>query len=156
MPLVPKTKMADISVLISLRNLLARRTTRLMLKTTSTTSIFSRAFGAYSMTRIFNKYSNLPTLILFFTISLGESTQLFFSISLGESTQFSFTFSLTGPTHSFLCDFQREHPLSQSQLTESTHSSSFYIWLPTRKYILHATIVFLVILCRWDFFQPRT
>ena len=44
MPLVPETKMADVSVLISLGNLLARRTTWLVLKTTSTTSIFSRVF----------------------------------------------------------------------------------------------------------------
>ena len=50
MPLVPETKMADVSILISLEDLLARRTTWLVLKTTSTTSIFSRVFGAYSMT----------------------------------------------------------------------------------------------------------
>ena len=61
-PLVPETKMADVSILISLGNLLARRTTWLVLKTTSATSMFSRVFGAYSMTRIFYKYSNLPTL----------------------------------------------------------------------------------------------
>ena len=71
-PLVPETKMADISILISLWNLLARRTTWLVLKTTSATSMFSRVFGAYSMTRIVYKYSNLPTLTLFFTILLGE------------------------------------------------------------------------------------
>ena len=96
-PLVPETKMADVSILISLGNLLARRTTWLLLKATSATSIFSCVFGACSMTRIFYKYFNLPTLTLFFTISLGESTQ------------FSLTFSLTGSTHSFQCDFQREH-----------------------------------------------
>ena len=61
MPLVPETNMADVSILISLGNLLARRTTWLVLKTTSATSIFSRVFEAYSMTRIFYKYSNLPT-----------------------------------------------------------------------------------------------
>ena len=97
MPLIPETKMADVSILISLGNLLSRKTTWLVLKTTSATSIFSLVFGAYSMTRIFYKYSNLPTLTLFFTISLEELTQL------------SFTFSLTGSTHSFQCDFQREH-----------------------------------------------
>ena len=96
MPLVPETKVADVSILISLGNLMSKRTTWLVLETTSTTSIFSRVFGAYSMTRIFCKYSNIPTLTLFFTISLEESTQLFF------------TFSLTGSTHSFQCDFQRE------------------------------------------------
>ena len=37
MPLVPETKMADISKLINLRNLLARRTTGLVLETTSAT-----------------------------------------------------------------------------------------------------------------------
>ena len=100
-PLVPETKMADVSIQISLGNLLARRTTWLVLKTTSATSIFCRVFGAYSMTRIFYKYSNLPTLTLSFTISLGEST------------------------HSFQCDFQREHAHSPFQLTESTHSSLF-------------------------------
>ena len=88
MPLFPETKMADVSILISLGNLLAWRTTCLVLKTTSATSIFSCVFKAYSMTKIFYKYSNLPTLTLFFIISLGESTQL------------SFTFSLTGSTHS--------------------------------------------------------
>ena len=87
MPLVPETKMADVSKVISLGNLLARKAT----------SIFSRVFGAYSMTRIFYKYFNLPTLTLFFT------------------------FSLTGSTHSFQCDFQREHSLI---------STLFYIWLP--------------------------
>ena len=79
MPLVPETKMADVSILISLGNLFARRTTWLVLKSTSATSIFSRAFGAFSKIRIFYKYSNLPTLTLFFTISLGESTQLSFT-----------------------------------------------------------------------------
>ena len=112
-PLVPETKMADVSIQISLGNLLARRTTWLVLKTTSATSIFCRVFGANSMTRIFYKYSNLPTLTLSFTISLGESTQL------------SCTFSLTESTHSFQCDFQREHAHSPFQLTESTHSSLF-------------------------------
>ena len=73
MPLVLKTKMVDVSTLISLRNLLARRTTWLVLKTTSTTSIFSCVFGAYFMTRIFYKYSNLSTLTLFFPISFRES-----------------------------------------------------------------------------------
>ena len=98
MLLVPETKMADVSILTSLGNPLVSRTTWQVLKTTSATSIFSRVFGAYSMTRIYYKYSNhLPTLTLFLTISLGESTQL------------SFTFSLTGSTHSFQCDFQREH-----------------------------------------------
>ena len=80
MPLVPETKMADVGKLISLGDLLARKTTWLVFTTTSATSIFSRVFGAYCMTRIVYKYSHLPT-------------------------PHSFTFSLTGSTHSFQCDF---------------------------------------------------
>ena len=41
MPLVPKTKMADIGKLISLRNLLVRKVTWLVLTTTSPTLILS-------------------------------------------------------------------------------------------------------------------
>ena len=51
MPLVPEVKMADDRKLISLGNLLARKTTWLVLITTSATSILSRVFGAYCMTR---------------------------------------------------------------------------------------------------------
>ena len=109
MPLVPETKMADVDKLINLGNLLARKITCLVLTTTSATSILSRVFGSYNMIRIFYKYSNLPTLTLFFTISLRELTQLFF------------TFSLTGSTHFFQYDFQREHTLYQLRLTESLH-----------------------------------
>ena len=46
MPLVPETKMADVGKLISLGNLLARKTTWLVLTTTSATSVLSRVFGA--------------------------------------------------------------------------------------------------------------
>ena len=107
MQLVPETKMADVSILISLGNLSARRTTCLVLKSTSATSIFSWFFGAYSMTIIFYKYSYLPTLTLFFTISLGEST------------------------HSFQCDFQREHSHSLNFNEQSQHTvPPFYLWLP--------------------------
>ena len=116
LPLVLETMTVDVSILISVANLLTKRTTWLVLKTTSATSIFSRVFGAYSMIRIFYKYSNLPTLTLFFTISLGESTQL------------SFTFPLTGPTHSFQCDFQREHSHSLNFNEQSQHTlPPFYI-----------------------------
>ena len=58
MPLVPETKMVDVSKRISLGNLLARKTTWLVLTTTSATSILSRVFGAYYMTRIVYKYSH--------------------------------------------------------------------------------------------------
>ena len=119
MPLVPKTKMADVSKLICLR-----KTTRLVLTTTSETSILSRVFGAYCMTKIVYKYSHLPTLTLF-PLWLPE----------------------------------RILSLSPFRLTESTHSSSFLHLTsssqPPRKCILSATILFHVILFRWDFFQPR-
>ena len=124
MPLVPKTKMADVGKLISLGNLLARKTTWLVLTTMSATSILSRVFGAYCMTKIVYKYSHLPTLILF-PLWLPERTL----------------------------------SLSPFQLTASTHSSFLYLTsssqLP-RKCIRHATILFLVILFWWDFFQPQT
>ena len=54
----------------------------------------------------------------------------------------------------------RTFSLSPFRLTESTHSSSFLHLTsssqPPRKCILSATILFLVILFRWDVFQPRT
>ena len=65
MPLIPKTKMADVGKLINLGNLLARKTTWLVLITTSAMSILSHVFGAYCMTKIVYKYSHLPTLTLF-------------------------------------------------------------------------------------------
>ena len=46
MSLVPKTKMVDVGKLTSFGNLLARKTTWLVLTTTSVTSIWSRIFGA--------------------------------------------------------------------------------------------------------------
>ena len=52
MSLVLGTKMADVCKLISLGNLLARKTTWLVLTTTSATLIWSRVFGAYCMTNI--------------------------------------------------------------------------------------------------------
>ena len=135
MPYVPKTKMADIGKLIRLGSLLARKTMWFVLTSTSTTSILSHIFGAYYMTRLVYKYTHLPT-------------------------PPSFTFSLAESTYSFHCDFQREHSHSLHLLIESTHSSSFLHLTsssqPPRKCILHATILFLVILFRWDFFQPRT
>ena len=126
MLLVPETKMADVGKLIILGNLLARKTAWLVLTTTSTTSILSRVFGAYCMTMIVYKYSHLPTLILFYI----------------------FTYRVN-----ILCPMRlpaRTCSLSQFRLTESTHSSSFLHLIsssqPPRKCILHATILFLVIL----------
>ena len=74
MPLVLETKMADVSKTICLRNLLARKTTWLVLTTTSATSILSRILGAYCMTRIVYKYSNFPTLILFHIFTYRVNT----------------------------------------------------------------------------------
>ena len=61
LPLVPKTKIADVGKLISLGNLLVREVTCLVLTTTSSTLILSRAFGADCMTRIAYIYSRFPS-----------------------------------------------------------------------------------------------
>ena len=136
MPLVPETKMADVGKLISLGNLLARKTTWLVLTTTSATSILSCVFGAYCMTRIVYKYSHLLTLILFHIFTYRVNILL--AVWLPERTL----------------------SLSQFRLTESTHSSSFLHLTsssqPPQKCILVATILFLVVLFRWDIFQART
>ena len=84
MPLVPETNMADVAKLISLGNLLARKTTWLLFTITSETSNLSRFFGDYCWTSIVYKYSHLPTPL-------------------------SSTFSLTESTHSFPYVFKREH-----------------------------------------------
>ena len=124
-PLVPETKTADVGKLISLGKLLARKTTGLVLTTTSAISVLSCIFGAYCMTKIVYKYSHLSTLILF-PLWLPERTL----------------------------------SLSPFRLTESTQSSSFLHLTsscqPPRKCIPSATILFFVILFRWDFFQPQT
>ena len=89
MPLVPEIKMADVSILISLGNLLAMRTTWLVLKTTSATSILFRVFGAYSMTRIFYKYSNLPTLSLFHNFTWRVNTALLAIFTYRDNTLYT-------------------------------------------------------------------
>ena len=136
LPLVPETKMVKVGKLISLGNLLARKTTWLVLTTTSATSILSHVFGAYCMTKIVYKYFRLPKLILFHIFTYRVNT----------------LFLLWPP--------ERTLSLSLFQLTESKHSSSFlhltFSSQPPQKCILHATILFIVILFRWDFFQPRT
>ena len=116
--------MADVGKLISLGNLLARKTTWLVHTTTSATLILSRVFGAYCMTKIVYKYSHLLTLIVF-PLWLPERT-----LSLSP-------FRLTESTHSF----SFLHLTSRSQLP--------------RKCILSATILFLVMVFRWDFFQSQ-
>ena len=131
-PLVPETKMADVGKLISLGNLLARKTMWLVLTTSSATSILSCIFGANWMTRIVYKYSHLPILTLFHIFTYRVNT--LFLLWLPERTL----------------------SLSPFRLTESTHSSFFTFDFQPRKCILHATILFVVMLFWWDFFQPRT
>ena len=60
-PLVPETKMVDTGELISLRNLLVRKVTWLVLTITAATLILSHAFGVNCMTRIAYIYSRLPS-----------------------------------------------------------------------------------------------
>ena len=60
MPLVPDTKVANVGKLISVKNLLGRKVTWLILTITSVSLILSRAFGTDSMTRIADVYSRLP------------------------------------------------------------------------------------------------
>ena len=84
MLLVSETKMADVGKLISLRNLLARKTTWLVLTTTSATSILSLVFGPYCMTKIVYTYSRLPTLILFHIFTYRVNT--LFPLWLPERT----------------------------------------------------------------------
>ena len=136
MSLVPETKMADVNILSSLGNPLLRRTTWLVLKTTFATSIFSCVFGACSMTRIFYKYAHLPTFTLLPHFHLqGQHT-------LSSVTSRENTFTLSISTNRVNSPFLFLHLTSSSQ--------------PPQKCILSATIFFLVIFCRWDFFQPRT
>ena len=135
MPLVPETKTVDVAKLISLGNLLARKTTWLVLRTTSTISILFRVFGAYCMTRIVYKYSHLPTLILFHIFTYRVNT--LFPLWLPERTL----------------------SLSPFRQTELTHSSSFLHLTsssqPPNKCILSATILFLVLPIRLDLLQPK-
>ena len=103
MPLVPEIKIADVSILISLGNLLASRTTWLVPKTTSATSISSCVFGAFYTTRILYKYAHLPTLTFFSHFHLQ-----------GQHTLSSVT--------------SRENTLTLSILTNSQHTlPPFYI-----------------------------
>ena len=137
MSLVPETKLVDGGKLISLGNLLARKTTWLVvLTTTSATPILSRIFGAYNMTKIVYKYSHFPALFLFHIFTYRVNT--LFLLWLSKRTLSLYLFRPTDQ-HTF---FSFLHVTFSSQ--------------PPRKYIPHATILFFVILFRWDFFQPRT
>ena len=107
MPLVPETKMADVSILISLGNLLACRTTWLMLTTRSATSIFSRVFGAYPMTRILYKYfvSHHSSSLSHFYLQ-GQHTQSSVTANYDKQilhTLSLFTFDLQQSTATKMC-----------------------------------------------------
>ena len=124
MPLVPETKMADVSQLISFGNLLARKTMWLMLTTMSATSILSRVFGAYCMTRIFYRYSHLPTLFLFhiftyrintlFPLWLPERTLSLSPFRLTESSYSSSFLHLTSSSHNHHKNIYSLQPFSSS------------------------------------------
>ena len=101
MPLVPKTKMVDTRKQ-SLRNPLAKRTTWLVPKTTSATSISSGVFGAYSMTRILYKYAHLPTLTLFSYFHLqGQHTLS--SVTSRENTIILISTNSSIPPQKYIC-----------------------------------------------------
>ena len=128
--LVPETMMVDVGKLISLGYLLVRKVTWLVLTTTSTTLILSRAFGADRMTRIAYIYSRFPI-----THSLSHFHFL--------------TLWLTETAHTLLhFDFQRQHSLSPLSNTIQMHIT----WVCVHS----ANFFFLVLPFRLDLFQPRT
>ena len=102
MPLLPKTKIADIGKLISLRNLLVRKVMWLVLTTMSATLILSRDFGADCMTRIAYIYSHL-------------SRTHSFHFDFQRQHSFSLTF-----------DFQQSTPQNVNSL--QLFSSLFYLY----------------------------
>ena len=61
MPLVPETKIADVSKLISLGSLLVKKISWLVLTTTSSDLILARGFGTHCTTSISHIYSRLPS-----------------------------------------------------------------------------------------------
>ena len=113
MPPVLETKIADVGKLISLGNLLASKTTWLVLTTTSATSILSRVFGAYCMTNIVYKYSHFPTLILF-PLWLPEGILSLSPFRLTVNTLFPF----------FTFDFQQS--TATKMYTRCNHSLPCY------------------------------
>ena len=125
MPLVLERKLADVNILISLGNLLARKTTWLVPKTTSATSISSRVFGAYYI-RILHKYAHLPTLTHFSHFHLQGQHTLFSVISrentltLSISTNRINTFFLL-----FIFDFHNQ-PTWKCIYTIHNHSLPCY------------------------------
>ena len=135
--------MVDVSILISLGNLLARRTTWLVLKTTSTLQFSPTVLDSFPWQGFFF----INTLIFQHSLSFSQ-----FHLESQHSSLSQFHLQCQ---HTLSSVTSRENTLTLSISTEPTHSSSFYIWLPTQKCILHATILFFNILCRWNFFQPR-
>ena len=111
MPLVPETKMTDIGKLISLRNLLIRKVTGLVLTTTFATLILSRDFGADCITRIAYIYSSFKN--------------SFFPFQLTETTRY-LTLRFSETTHPFNLDFQRQHTLFLLHLTSSSQPHEMY------------------------------
>ena len=95
MPLVPETKMVDVNKLISLGNLLVRKVMWLVLTTTSTTLILSRAFGADCMTRIAYIYSHLLRTHSLSHFHLQRQHTLSFSPLWLTETTHSLSLSLT-------------------------------------------------------------
>ena len=125
MPRVPETKMADVAKLISLGNLLARKTTWLVLTTTSETLILSRVFWAYCMTRIIYKYSHLPTLILFHIFTYRVNT--FFSSVTSKENALTLSISTNRVNILFLFftfDFQQS--TAMKMYTLCNHSLPCY------------------------------
>ena len=109
--LFPKPKMADVGKLISLGNLVVRKVTWLVLTTTSTTLILSRAF-----------WSRLPVPDCLYILSPFKNSFLF------DSQR----------QHILLhCYLQRSHAISHFDFQQSTprkyiHSATFFPLLPFR------------------------
>ena len=128
MPLVPETKIADVSKLIGLRNLLARKTTWLVLTTTSATSILSSVFVADCMTKIVYKYSHLPTFILFLHFHLqGQHT-----LSIVTSRENTLTLSISTNrvnTLFLFSTFDLQQSTATKMNTPCNHSLPCYTFL---------------------------
>ena len=123
MPLVPETKMADVSKLISLENLLVRKVMWLVLTTTSATLILSRAFGADCMTMIAYIYSRLPSSHSF-TLWLPETTHSLSPSYILTSTKCIHSATFFFPLQPFRVDLlqPRTQPLKFRQTPKETNN----------------------------------
>ena len=165
MPLVLETKMADVGKLISLRNLLVRKVTWLVLTTTSATLILSRAFGADCMTRIAHIYSRLPrTHSLTFSLTESAHTLTLSIATYRDNTLSPFWLPAVNPTKMYtFCNlflfcsafFVRLAPASNTTTEISSNLERdkqptwekirssldtllyFYISIPYMKYFVH-------------------